>query len=68
MFNNPNFGNFVVFFTALMPTNCVILEYFVTELFIFKWFDVPLMENEFEYYLQTFVLFSVYIMAMWSYY
>ncbi|KAM3139164.1 hypothetical protein pb186bvf_008762 [Paramecium bursaria] len=56
--HNKSFSTFVLVFTVMMPTNCVILEFFV--------FDIEL--EGFDYKLQTFALFFIYIMAMFSYY
>lgn len=62
---NKNAGPFIVIFTTLMPTCCVILEYFVF-LFHNQVFDLEL--QGFDYFLETSTLFFIYIMAMWSYY
>ncbi|CAD8183972.1 unnamed protein product [Paramecium pentaurelia] len=51
-------GPFVIFFTVLMPTNCVILEQYYFELKL----------DSVSQNIQNFMIYFIYIMAMWSYY
>ncbi|CAD8104550.1 unnamed protein product [Paramecium sonneborni] len=51
-------GPFIIFFTILMPTNCVILEQY--------YFDLKL--DNVSQNIQNFMIYFVYMMAMWSYY